>query len=195
MTNRNWQILISLAVFTMMSAGCITQTIRLEGRRVWPANPKFTIAPRFYTADELRAAGIRTDGVYVSCGFRPKEVQEEYEDDLKRKGWRDGSPYIRFWSNGRTLARVSNMDVLTASEVDCFEGGVLGYFRFPTNGVVENEEYSYTPGRGGGVYSKDRQFIEGDTLWSTTRAKHKGVPVQLGYKFVPIKGMKAQPDW
>ncbi len=195
MTNRNLQILISLAVFTMMSAGCITQTIRLEGRRVWPASPKFTIEPRTFTADELRAAGIRTDGVYVHYVFRPKEFQQEFEDDLRRNGYRVGSPYIRFWDNGRTLARLSKMDLLTANEVDCFEGGILGYYNFPTNGVVENEVYSYEPGRGGGVYSKTRRIIEGDTLWSPTRAKHKGVPVELGYKFVPIKGMKAQPDW
>jgi hypothetical protein len=195
MTKRNWQKLILLVVFTMMSAGCITQTIRLEGRRVWPANPKFTIVPRLYTADELTAEGIRTDGVYVNCGFRPKEFQKEFDDFLRRKGWRTGSPYIRFWANGRTLARLSKMDVLIASEVDCFEGGILGYYNFPANGIVENEVYSYEPGRGGGVYSKTRRIIEGDTLWSPTRETHKGVPVQLGYRFVPIKGMKAQPDW
>jgi hypothetical protein len=195
MTNRNSLIFMSLAVFVIMSAGCITQTIRLEGRRVWPANPQFTINPGNYSEDELRMAGIRIDGVYIRCGFRPQEVQEEYDEALRRKGWRTGSPYIRFWANGRMLARVSDMDVLTAGEADCFEGGILGYFSFPTNAVVEGEEYSYDPGRGGGVYSKSRDVIEGDTLWSRTRAKHKGVPVELGYKFVPIKGMKAQPDW
>ena len=195
MTHRNWLIIMSLAVFMMISTGCISRTICLEGRRVWPASPKFTIAPQNYTADELRAAGIRTDGVYVRCGFRPKEVQEENEDFLRRKGWRTGSPYFRFWANGRILVGFSKMDVLTAREVDCFEGGILGYFRFPTNGVLESEVYTYDLGRGGGAYSKCSRIIEGDTLWFTTYATHKGVPVELGYRFVPIKGMTAQPDW
>jgi hypothetical protein len=195
MTHRNWLIFILLAVFMMMTTGCISRTICLEGRRVWPANPKFTIVPRLYKADELTAAGIRTDGVYVHYVFRPKEFQEEFEDDLRRNGYRVGSPYFRFWANGRILVGLSKMDVLTAKEVDCFEGGILGYFRFPTNGVLESEVYTYDLGRGGGAYSKYRRIIEGDTLWFTTHATHKGVPVQLGYRFVPIKGMTAQPDW
>jgi hypothetical protein len=180
---------------SVCSTGCATRTVLLEGHRVFPAEPRFTIAPREYSPDELAAAGVRVDGVYVDVGWRPVELQELEEAEFARKGWRTGSPFYRFWPSGHVMSRLPHTDALSSDHVDSFERARLGYFEIATNGVVETELFLYDPGRGGYSYFKKRRTIEGDTIWSDTGRMHKGEAVQLGYRFVPIEGMKAEPDW
>jgi len=176
-------------------AGCATRTVFLEGRRAFPAEPRFTIAPRQYSPEELAAAGIRTDGVYVDIGWRPAELQALEAAEFARKGWKTGSPFYRFWPNGRVMNRLPHADALAVEHVDSFERARLGYYQIVTNRLIETEFFLYDPGRGGYSYFRKRRAIEGDTIWSATGDTYKDQPVQLGYRFVPIKGMTAQPDW
>ncbi|MDZ4199377.1 MAG: hypothetical protein U1E27_08840 [Kiritimatiellia bacterium] len=182
------------AVF-IVAVGCATRTIYLEGRRAFPVKPKFTITPREYTQVELAEAGVRTDGVYVDMGYRPEELRIEQEQAFSERGWRTGSPYIRFWANGRVMGRLPKVDYITAEDADSFERARIGYFHIPTNGIVEVERYMYHSGLGDYTYRRSLYYIEGETLWLDLGRKHKGEPIQLGYRFVPVGGMRAQPDW
>jgi len=73
----------------------------------------------------------------------------------------------------------------------------MGYFRIASNGFIEMEVFAYAPGKGDYDYVRTMFKIEGDTMWLDYGYgyKHKGETVQLGYRFVPLPGMKAQPDW
>ena len=176
-------------------SGCATRTVYLEGRRAFPAKPRFTIMPREYTQEELRVAGIRTDGVYVRVGHRPEELRVAQEQTFREKGWRTGSPFLRFWPNGRVMGRLPSVDFLTVGDVDSFEKAGIGYFEITTNGVVEIERYLYHSGIWDHTYRRSRFYVEGDTIWRDLGSMHNGEPIQLGYRFVPIKGMRSQPDW
>jgi hypothetical protein len=187
---------VGLAVVTLgFLVGCATKTVFLDGRRAFPAEPKFRITPREYSPEELVAAGIRTDGVYVDIGWRPEELQALEEAMFREKGWKTGSPFYRFWSNGRVMGQTAHAESVSAAAADSFDRADLGYFRIVTNGTIEIEQYLYDPGQGAYRCFLERRTIENDTIWSDTGRTHKGEAVQLGYRFVPIEGMTAEPDW
>ena len=184
-----------VAIAALHVAGCATRTVLLDGHRAFPAAPQFTITPRTYSPEELAAAGIRTDGVYVDIGWRPESLQALEDAKFREKGWKKGSPFYRFWTNGRVMNRLPHTEALSVEHADSFDRARVGYYRVVTNGTIETEFFLYDPGRASYTYSRKNRTIEGDTIWSDTGGKFRGTPVQLGYRFVPIKGMTAQPDW
>jgi hypothetical protein len=190
---------ILLVVVGLISNGCSTSAIFWDGHRAYPKKPCFTIMPREYSEEELEAANIRTDGVYVYIGLRPQEVQEQQETMMKENSWETGSPYYRFWANGRFLFRTENIDPenLMNIHADSFERARMGYFRICNDKSIEEEVYVFHPGKRDYGYFKSRFKIEHDTVWfdASGGQKHKGETIQIGYRFVPITEMKAQPDW
>jgi hypothetical protein len=186
--------LLLLSCLIGLSHGC--RTVFLEGDRPFPKNPAFAIEPRTYTEGELTLHSLRTDGVYVRQGWWPPEEAGQQEND--------GSPYYRFWKNGRMLYRLPFVPALSCEDadvVDSFEGALIGYYDFAETGVVRCFGYAYNRGKFRHVYTKDVMKIEGDMLWIDYPAvrmrghPHDGKLVRLGYRFVKIDGMTAEPDW
>jgi len=190
-------VFLSLILLALYVVGCRTSAVFWDDHRAYPKQPRFTIIPCAYSAQELKAAGIRTDGVYVDIGWRPLELQSREEAEMKEKGWKTGSPFYRFWANGRVMSRLPKVDDMTAHHADSFERARMGYFRVVQNDVIEVELFTYDPGKWDYSYLKVRLSAEGETLWKEYgyNQKHKGETVKLGYRFVHIPEMQAQPDW
>jgi hypothetical protein len=185
---------VSLATFMV---GCASSTIFLEGRRHFPAEPHFTVLPREYEAKELAAAGVRTDGAYVSIGFRPQPDGDRRFARRSQSETSSSQYYYRFWPNGRVIGRPSRTQPLTPADADSFDDGWLGYYKPGSQGEIIAEIYSWQGGRGYYDYNQIVFAIEGGTLWVDygNNYRRKGQLVQIGYRFVPIVGLRAQPDW
>ena len=190
---------VRMGVVVAGLVGCVSSTITLEGHRAFPRKPAFTIAPREYTAEELARAGLRTDGVYMVDRWHPPEKDQEEREAWKRLGGGSlGSGYYRFWANGRTVVRTAwvEPEEFTAEHADSFERARLGYYQILPDGSIEIEQYVYHGGLGRYTYRKARIRIQNDEIWGRWGGqKYKGQLIYLVYRFRPVPGMRAEPDW
>jgi len=187
-------------LFLMVAAmtSCMS-AVNLEGGRVWPRNPMFTIKPQNYSEQELAHYGLRTDGVYVDIGLHPPEVN--FPPGLGFRPSVPGTNFLRFWPNGRMMHKSSGKSVMTAGNVaaaDSFEYAIIGYYEFDGDGRLMHENY-YSYG-GKWRYGTRVYEIEDNELWdcvppSRGRSMHGDIRSQRGYRFVQIEGMTAEPDW
>lgn len=187
---RSTILLILLFVIT----GCRTiWTTFLEGDRPFPKEPAFSIEPVHYNPEELEKAGLRTDGVYISIGFRPKNHNPPTAIR--------GVSYHRFWPNGRVLFRTARDYVnapLTSDDVaivDRFDNARIGYYRITSDNQIEIEIYAYSRGKGRDVYVRENPRLDDDILWFPFGISMRGDHVESGFRFLAIEGMKAEPDW
>ena len=154
--------------------------------------------PREYSREELALAGIRTDGVYMRDRWHPPELDEEAREYRKRWGGSLGSGYYRFWANGRTVVRTANVepDEFKAEHADSFERARLGYYQILPDGAIEAQYYAYHGGEGRYIYRNARIRIENGEIWSPCGGDgYRGQPSYLVFRFRPVPGMKAEPDW
>jgi len=178
--------------------GCVSSTITLEGHRAFPRKPAFTIEPREYTTEELARAGLRTDGVYMRDRWHPPESDEEAREYRERWGGSLGSEYYRFWANGRNWIRTANVELgdFTAEHADSFEWARVGDYQILPDGSIVVERYVYDSGLGRYTYHKAGIQIQNDEIWNRWGGEtYKGQLIYLVYRFRPVPGMKAEPDW